>query len=89
MENILDALKAGNAESKRQALGEIILLDEGLSFASSRAAARLWLRTREDCEDLVNGFFSKCIEGEGSNVRTKKGKCRNFLARSFKQRTSD
>lgn len=82
--NILDALKAGNADIKRQALGEIILLYGGPLFAFARRQTH-GLRTPEDCEDLVNGFFLKCIEGEVlERADQEKGKFRNFLARSFK-----
>ncbi len=82
--NLLDALKAGGGDLKRQALGEIVLLYGAPLFAFARRQTH-GLRSPEDCEDLVNGFFLKCVEAEVlERADQAKGKFRNFLARSFK-----
>lgn len=81
--NLLGALGAG-VDDRRQALGEIILLYAAPLFAFARRQTH-GTRTPEDCEDLVNGFFLKCVEGDVlERADQAKGKFRNFLAKSFK-----
>jgi len=83
--NLLDALKAGTADTKREALGDIILLYGGPLYAFARRQTH-GLRGREDCEDLVNDFFLKCVEGDVlERADQARGKFRNFLAKSFKR----
>jgi len=82
--NILDALNAGDERGRREALGEVISIYGAPLFAFARRQSHGTL-VPEDCEDLVNGFFLKCMEGNVlQRADQAKGRFRNFLARSFK-----
>jgi DNA-directed RNA polymerase specialized sigma24 family protein len=82
--NIVETLKVEDEEARRAALGEIIGIygPPLLAFALRHAHGT---RTSEDCEDLVNDFFLRCVQG-GILARADraKGKFRSFLATSFK-----
>jgi RNA polymerase sigma-70 factor (ECF subfamily) len=82
--NIVETLKVEDAEARRAALGEIIALYGAplLAFALRHSHGT---RTAEDCEDLVNDFFLRCVEG-GILARADRarGRFRSFLATSFK-----
>ena len=82
--HIVEALKAGDEEMRREALGSIISIYGAPLFAFARRQSHGAL-VPEDCEDLVNGFFLKCLEGDVlQRADQMRGKFRNFLARSFK-----
>ena len=82
--NIVETLKVEDEEARRAALGEIIGLYGAplLAFALRHSQGA---RTAEDCEDLVNDFFLRCVQG-GILARADRarGKFRSFLATSFK-----
>ena len=82
--NIVETLKGEDEDARRAALGEIIGLygPPLLAFALRHSHGT---RTPEDCEDLVNDFFLRCVEG-GILARADRarGKFRSFLATSFK-----
>ena len=82
--NIVETLKDEDEETRRAALGEIIGIygPPLLAFALRHTHGT---RTAEDCEDLVNDFFLRCVEG-GILARADRarGKFRSFLATSFK-----
>ena len=82
--NIVEALKVEDEEARRQAQGEIIGIYGAplLAFALRHSHGT---RSAEDCEDLVNDFFLRCVEG-GILARADRarGKFRSFLATSFK-----
>ncbi len=82
--NIVEALKVEDEEARRAALGEIIGVYGAplLAFALRHSHGT---RTAEDCEDLVNDFFLRCVQG-GILARADRarGKFRSFLATSFK-----
>ena len=82
--HILDTLKADDADARRAALGDIVSIygPPLLAFAFRQADGK---RTREDCEDLVNDFFVRCIEGGLlEHADRARGKFRSFLVTSFK-----
>ena len=82
--NILDVIKAGDEGGRREALGEVISIYGAPLFAFARRQSRGTL-VPQDCEDLVNGFFLKCLEGDVlQRADHARGRFRNFLARSFK-----
>jgi hypothetical protein len=65
-------------------MGEIISLYGAPLFAFARRQTQ-GIRTPEDCEDFVNSFFLKCIEGDIlQRADQAREKFRNFLAKSFK-----
>jgi RNA polymerase sigma-70 factor (ECF subfamily) len=82
--NIVETLKVEDEEARRAALGEIIAIYGAplLAFALRHSQGA---RTPEDCEDLVNDFFLRCVQG-GILARADRarGKFRSFLATSFK-----
>jgi DNA-directed RNA polymerase specialized sigma24 family protein len=82
--NIVETLKVEDEEARRAALGEIIGIYGAplLAFALRHSQGT---RTAEDCEDLVNDFFLRCVQG-GILARADRarGKFRSFLATSFK-----
>src|SRR5687767_13738870 len=82
--NIVETLKVEDEEARRTALGEIIGIYGAplLAFALRHSHGA---RTPEDCEDLVNDFFLRCVKG-GILARADRarGKFRSFLATSFK-----
>jgi DNA-directed RNA polymerase specialized sigma24 family protein len=82
--NIVETLKVEDVEARRAALGEIIGIYGAplLAFALRHSQGT---RTAEDCEDLVNDFFLRCVQG-GILARADRarGKFRSFLATSFK-----
>jgi len=82
--NIVETLKVEDEEARRAALGEIIAIYGAplLAFALRHSQGT---RTAEDCEDLVNDFFLRCVQG-GILARADRarGKFRSFLATSFK-----
>jgi DNA-directed RNA polymerase specialized sigma24 family protein len=82
--NIVETLKVEDEEARRAALGEIIGTYGAplLAFALRHSHGT---RTAEDCEDLVNDFFLRCVQG-GILARADRarGKFRSFLATSFK-----
>ena len=82
--HVIDTLKADSEEVRRGALGEIIAVYGAplLAFAlrHSRGA-----RTPEDCEDLVNDFFLRCVTGGIlTQADRARGRFRSFLVTSFK-----
>ena len=82
--DLLDALNAGDEEKRREALGSIISLYGAPLFAFARRESHFEL-SPEDCEDLVNDFFLKCLEEPIlQHADQARGRFRNFLARSFK-----
>jgi DNA-directed RNA polymerase specialized sigma24 family protein len=82
--NIVETLKVEDEEARRAALGEIIGIYGAplLAFALRHSHGT---RSPEDCEDLVNDFFLRCVQG-GILARADRarGKFRSFLATSFK-----
>jgi DNA-directed RNA polymerase specialized sigma24 family protein len=82
--NIVETLKVEDEEARRAALGEIIGIYGAplLAFALRHSHGT---RSAEDCEDLVNDFFLRCVQG-GILARADRarGKFRSFLATSFK-----
>jgi DNA-directed RNA polymerase specialized sigma24 family protein len=82
--NIVETLKGEDEDARRAALGEIIGIygPPLLAFALRHSHGT---RTPEDCEDLVNDFFLRCVQG-GILARADRarGKFRSFLATSFK-----
>jgi DNA-directed RNA polymerase specialized sigma24 family protein len=82
--NIVETLKGEDEEARRAALGEIIGIygPPLLAFALRHSHGT---RTAEDCEDLVNDFFLRCVQG-GILARADRarGKFRSFLSTSFK-----
>jgi len=81
---LLEALNAGDEEKRREALGPIISLYGAALFAFARRESHFTC-TPEDCEDLVNDFFLKCLQEEVlQHADQTRGRFRNFLARSFK-----
>ena len=60
--NIVETLKVEDEEARRAALGEIIGIygPPLLAFALRHSHGT---RTPEDCEDLVNDFFLRCVQG--------------------------
>ena len=82
--NVVETLKGDDEEARRAALGEIIGLygPPLLAFALRHSHGT---RTAEDCEDLVNDFFLRCVQG-GILARADRarGRFRSFLATSFK-----
>lgn len=82
--SLLEALDAGDDEKRREALGSIISLYGAPLFAFARRESHFTL-TPEDCEDLVNDFFLKCLQEDVlQHADQTRGRFRNFLARSFK-----
>lgn len=82
--HILDTLKAHDEDARRAALGDIVSIygPPLLAFALRQSDGT---RTREDCEDLVNDFFVRCIEGGLlEHADQARGKFRSFLVTSFK-----
>jgi len=82
--HILDTLKAEDEDARRAALGDIVSTygPPLLAFAFRQSDGT---RTREDCEDLVNDFFVRCIEGGLlEHADQARGKFRSFLVTSFK-----
>jgi DNA-directed RNA polymerase specialized sigma24 family protein len=82
--NIVETLKAGDEAHRRDALGEIIAIYGAplLAFALRHSHGA---RTPEDCEDLVNDFFLRCVQGGIlAHADRARGKFRAFLATSFK-----
>jgi len=82
--NIVETLKVEDENARRAALGEIIGIYGAplLAFALRHSQGT---RSPEDCEDLVNDFFLRCVQG-GILARADRarGKFRSFLATSFK-----
>ena len=83
--NLLEVMRdADDKESRRAALGEVISLYGRPLIAFARRQSH-GSATVEDCEDLVNSFFVKCMETEAlRSADQARGKFRNFLAKSFK-----
>ena len=82
--NIVDTLKVKDEDARRAALGDIVSIygPPLLAFALRQSDGA---KTREDCEDLVNDFFLRCIEGGLLEHADKaRGKFRSFLVTSFK-----
>lgn len=82
--NIVDSLKVDDEEARRKALGEVISLYGGplMAFALRDSHGT---RTPEDCEDLVNDFFLRCVQGGIlAHADKARGKFRSFLVTSFK-----
>jgi RNA polymerase sigma-70 factor (ECF subfamily) len=82
--NIVDTLKDEDREARRAALGEIIAL-YGPPLLALALRQSPGTRSAEDCEDFVNDFFLRCVEG-GILARADRarGRFRSFLAASFK-----
>ena len=82
--NIVETLKVQDEGARRKALGEIIELYGAplLAFALRHSHGT---RAPEDCEDLVNDFFLRCVQGGIlAHADKARGKFRSFLATSFK-----
>ena len=79
--HILDTLKANDEDARRAALGTSSAYGPPLlAFAFRQSDGK---RTREDCEDLVNDFFVRCIEGGLlEHADRARGKFRSFLVTS-------
>jgi len=87
--HIVDTLKAKDEDARRTALGDIVSIygPPLLAFALRHSDGA---RTREDCEDLVNDFFLRCIEGGLLEHADKaRGRFRSFLVTSFKYYVSN
>lgn len=87
--NIVDTLKVKDEDVRRAALGDIVNIygPPLLAFALRHSDGA---RTREDCEDLVNDFFLRCIEGGLLEHADKaRGRFRSFLVTSFKYYVSN
>ena len=82
--HIVDSLKAKDEEARRTALGEIISL-YGAALMAFALRGSHGTRTAEDCEDLVNDFFLRCVEGGIlAHADKARGRFRSFLVTSFK-----
>jgi RNA polymerase sigma-70 factor (ECF subfamily) len=82
--HIVDTLKVKDEDARRAALGDIVNIygPPLLAFALRQSDGA---KTREDCEDLVNDFFVRCIEGGLLEHADKaRGRFRSFLVTSFK-----
>jgi RNA polymerase sigma-70 factor (ECF subfamily) len=82
--NIVDTLKLKDENARRAALGDIVNIygPPLMAFALRQSDGA---RRREDCEDLVNDFFVRCIEGGLLEHADKaRGRFRSFLVTSFK-----
>jgi RNA polymerase sigma-70 factor (ECF subfamily) len=82
--NIVDTLKVKDVDVRREALGDIVNIygPPLLAFAFRQSDGT---RTREDCEDVLNDFFVRCIEGGLlEHADRARGKFRSFLVTSFK-----
>jgi RNA polymerase sigma-70 factor (ECF subfamily) len=81
---LVQNLKDGSDEARRRALGDIISLYGAPLMAYALRHAH-GTRTTEDCEDLLNDFFLRCIEGGIlAHADKARGRFRNFLMTSFK-----
>jgi len=81
---IVEHLKDGSDEDRRRALGDIINLYGAplMAFALRHSHGT---RTTEDCEDSVNDFFVRCIEGGIlAHADKARGRFRSFLVTSFR-----
>jgi len=82
--NIVDTLKHRDEDARRAALADVVSTygPPLLAFALRQSDGT---RTREDCEDLVDDFFLRCIQGGLLQHADKgKGKFRSFLVTVFK-----
>jgi RNA polymerase sigma-70 factor (ECF subfamily) len=85
---VVDALKGDDAEASSIAMAEVIDTYGPPLLAFSLRRRRD--KTREDCEDLVNEYFTRCIEaGLLKHAEQAKGRFRNFLLASFKHFVSN
>jgi RNA polymerase sigma factor (sigma-70 family) len=78
----LDAIRGGDSAKRSEALGEIVsIYGPGLvAFAGFESDL-----SRDDCEDVVQDFFYKCLTRDVlERADPKRGRFRNFLARTFK-----
>src|SRR4051812_33654360 len=81
---LVQNLKDTDDEARRRALGDIIKLYGAplLAFALRHSHGT---RTTEDCEDVVNEFFLRCIEGGIlAHADKARGRFRSFLVTSFR-----
>ena len=82
--HLLDTLKTKDEDARRAALGDVVSIygPPLLAFAFRQSDGT---RTREDCEDLVNDFFVRCMQGGLlEHADQARGKFRSFLVTSFK-----
>lgn len=85
---VVDALKGDDPDVSSAALAELLETygPPLLAFSLRRRKTR----TKEDCEDLVHEYFTRCIEaGLLKHAEQTKGRFRNFLLASFKHFVSN
>ncbi len=81
---LVEVLKSGGEADRQAALGELMAVYGPALFAFARREWRGSL-SREDCEDVVSGFFVNCIEKAiFERADPTRGRFRNFVARTFK-----
>jgi len=81
--NLLEAVKVGSEDQRRDALGKIVSIYGPPLYAfARRETPHGW--TREDCEDLVSDFFLRCMESSVfERADRQRGRFRNLLAKAF------
>jgi RNA polymerase sigma factor (sigma-70 family) len=85
---VIESLKGQSREAQQAALQEIIS-----TYGPPLLAFALRLRntgTKEDCEDLVNDYFVRCMDGKlFEHADRSRGRFRTFLIASFKHFVSN